>query len=142
MKLNLYPSLIIVITIDYKQHVYLSHSSQSAGILTEDVEDDEPLEDRRGRPPLPLSHQMVLRAAAAYVGGGENQQEEEHAERGTVVHELHEWGAQELPDPAAREDQVVRGHDRHQADETDDDEELRCYVTLAPAGQTVVPDGG
>lgn len=75
------------------------------------------------------------------VGGGADEEKEEDAEGGAVVEELHEGAAQQLADLAAREDEVVDGHEGQQQDETDARQELHDAVTLAPPGQTLVPDG-
>ncbi len=107
--------------------------------LTEDVEDDETLERRGQRSPLQLP---LLLVHVPGVGGGQYEQEEEDSERRRVVHELHERGPQQLAEPRVGQHQVVDGHEGHEEDEADDDEDLGEEVALAPPGEPVVPDGG
>ena len=59
-----------------------------------------------------------------------------------MVHELHEGRPDEDADAAARKQQVDGGHQRQEADERDDDEDLRRKAVLPPSWDSLVPDGG
>ena len=86
--------------------------------LTEHVDSDDELE-RGGRRPALLPPDLLLLAACAYVGGGEDEENEEHAERRAVVHELHEWRAQDAAQLAVRHEQVDKRHQWHQTYEAE-----------------------
>ena len=59
-----------------------------------------------------------------------------------MVEELHEGTAEKLTNLAAGEDPVVQCHEGQQQDEADTDDELGDAVSLPPARQAFVPDGG
>ena len=58
-----------------------------------------------------------------------------------MVEKLHERAPQQLADAAAREDEVVEGHEGKEEDEADAGQELHDAVPLPPSRQTLVPDG-
>jgi hypothetical protein len=58
-----------------------------------------------------------------------------------VVHELHEGRADDLAESGSRQDEVVHGHDGHDEDERDDDEDLSHEAAFPPAWDPFVPDG-
>ena len=116
----------------------LSSPQTAPAVLTSDPQHDQPLQLGWVRSPHLLP---VLSHGRDDVGGGADEEEEEDAEGGAVVEELHEGAPQQLSDAAAREDEVVEGHEGQQEDEADAGEELHEAVAFPPPWQALVPDG-
>lgn len=57
-----------------------------------------------------------------------------------MVHKLHKGTSEQVADPAVWEDPVITGHERHDEDQTQTDDDLRKRIPLSPAGQSLVPN--